>query len=568
MGEHDSNPNAARLERVRQIVQRMAELETELERELGSEVDAVLLPTATPLLLRQTQQALLKTQDALREANATLEQRVEERAAELRRSEEKYRTLFESIDEGYCIIEMLFDQDGKPVDYRFVDMNPAFERQSGLHDALGKRMRELVPAHEAHWFQIYGCVALTGESVRFQNQAAALHRWYDVYAFRYGQPEQRLVAVLFNDITERKRTEAERERLLREVQSRAAELDTTLDSVADGLVIYDPRGRLVRINAAAERILRYTPEERGLTIPNRIPALRIEKPDGTPFTVEETPAMRALRGETVSGEIMVYHRPHGTVWTSVSAAPIRTADGAVLGVVTVFTDITPMHELQEQQRTLMHMVSHDLRTPLTIILGHTELVQELVADDTPLAGHVDVIRRSAQRLNTMIEDLADLARFEGGQFQVNPAPVALPCYLPDLLRRLSGALETGRVRLEAPAELPPVLADTDRLDRVLTNLLSNALKYSDPGTPVEVRAHRTPDGVAIAITDHGRGIAPEDLPHLFERFYRVKRDRKAEGIGLGLYITRLLVEAQGGHIRAESEPGKGSTFTFTLPAAE
>src|SRR3954464_12346424 len=122
----------------------------------------------------------------------------------LRESEDRYRTLFESIDEGFCVVEMIFDRDDKPVDYCFLETNPSFDRQTGLQNAQGKRMRELVPQHEQHWFDTYGRVALTGEPVRFQNRAEQLQRWYDVYAFRFGEPERRLVAILFNDISARK----------------------------------------------------------------------------------------------------------------------------------------------------------------------------------------------------------------------------------------------------------------------------------------------------------------------------------------------------------------------------
>lgn len=126
----------------------------------------------------------------------------------LRMSEERYRSLFNSIDEGFCIIEMLFDENAKPVDYRFLETNPAFEKQSGLHGASGKRMLELSPGHEPHWFNVYGTVALTGESVRFESEAKAMNRWFDVYAFRLDEPERRKVAVLFTDVSERKRSEA------------------------------------------------------------------------------------------------------------------------------------------------------------------------------------------------------------------------------------------------------------------------------------------------------------------------------------------------------------------------
>jgi len=144
---------------------------------------------------------------------------------ELRESEQNYRMLFESIDEGFCTIEVLFDQNKKPVDYRFLQISPSFERQTGIKNAAGRRMREIAPQHEEHWFDIYGRIALTGEPMRFENEAKQLGRWYDVYAFRVEDPKRGRVGMLFNDITERKRAEAEArdsERRFREVQAELA----------------------------------------------------------------------------------------------------------------------------------------------------------------------------------------------------------------------------------------------------------------------------------------------------------------------------------------------------------
>jgi PAS domain S-box-containing protein len=150
-----------------------------------------------------------------------------EREAEvrLRASETRYRALFDSVDAGFCIIEVLLDDAGRPVDYRFLETNPAFVRQTGLADAVGRTMRELAPAHEAHWFEAYGRVARTGEPARFEAAAEALGRWYEVYAVRVGDPGERRVAVLFNDVAERKRAEAERDRLLRESERARAEAE-------------------------------------------------------------------------------------------------------------------------------------------------------------------------------------------------------------------------------------------------------------------------------------------------------------------------------------------------------
>ncbi|HXC92850.1 MAG TPA: ATP-binding protein [Geobacteraceae bacterium] len=144
---------------------------------------------------------------------------------ELKESEEKYRTLFDSIDQGFCTIEMIFDEQEKPVDYRFLIVNPAFERQTGIQNAAGLRMREIAPLHEEHWFRIYGQIALTGESLRFENVAEQLQRYYEVFAWRIGAPEERKVAILFKDITARKQADEKIMRVLADLQRSNKELE-------------------------------------------------------------------------------------------------------------------------------------------------------------------------------------------------------------------------------------------------------------------------------------------------------------------------------------------------------
>jgi PAS domain S-box-containing protein len=172
----------------------------------------------------------------------------------LRESEEKYRTLFESIDQGFCTIEVLFDENERPVDYRFLVVNPAFERQTGIENATGRRMREIAPLHEEHWFEIYGHIALTGEPKRFENHAEQLHRFYDVYAWRIGEPAERKVAILFNDITERRKTE----QALRESEDRMAGI---INSAMDAIISVDEGQRVILFNAAAEKMFGYSAAE-------------------------------------------------------------------------------------------------------------------------------------------------------------------------------------------------------------------------------------------------------------------------------------------------------------------
>ncbi|MHB9131245.1 MAG: PAS domain-containing protein [Armatimonadota bacterium] len=372
------------------------------------------------------------------------------------------------------------------------------------------------------------------------------------------------------DLTERKRAEEERERLLAEVECRKAELDATISSIADGLMLYDTSGTLQFMNPVAAQILQVTPEEQAMRSKDRLQMFRIESPDGTPYPFEDLPLARALRGETTTGAIMAVHRPHGDYWLTSSGAPIMTQDGEMLGAVVTFTDITALHELQEEQKVFVHLVSHDLRAPITIIQGYAALLAKVLVaqeDDGLLRSSTDAILRGVRRMNCMIDDLVDIARVEGGQLHLDCQPVDLPSYLPDFLQRSTAAIPVDRVCLDLSPDLPPVRVDSNRLERIMTNLLSNALKYSDPGMAVQLRAHRHDNDVMVSITDQGIGIAPDDLPYLFKRFYRAKGVKKMEGLGLGLYITRLLVEAHGGRIWVESAIGKGSTFTFTLPVA-
>ncbi|MBI2953351.1 MAG: PAS domain-containing sensor histidine kinase [Chloroflexi bacterium] len=373
--------------------------------------------------------------------------------------------------------------------------------------------------------------------------------------------------VSFVDITERKQAEAERARLLAEVRRVAAELNVTLTSIADALVIYDPTGEIVRMNPAAEDMLGYTPAERKLPFAERTALLHIDTPEGKPFPVEQVPGQQALNGETVYGVVMVLHPNGKTFWVSGSAAPIRSPDGQIVGAVSIFTDITALHELQEQREDLARTVSHDLRNPLQIILGRAQIIQRVPGNEKMVLTSAEAIVTSAKRMNAMIQDLVDSVRLETRQLQPQKQPIDLRSFVQELLGRGRGMVEVERIKVRMPAHLPPVSADPDRLERILMNLLSNALKYSPPDSEVLIGVEATDRWARISVADRGVGIAPQDLPHIFERFYRAKGVRKAEGLGLGLYIARMLVEAQGGRIWAESEPGKGSTFYFTLPVA-
>ena len=227
-------------------------------------------------------------------------------------------------------------------------------------------------------------------------------------------------------------------------------------------------------------------------------------------------------------------------------------------------------EIERLKDDFVSTVSHDLRNPLTVIQGHAQILQrglEKANRNGPELSSVEAIVTGARQMNAMIRDLVDSERLQAGQLRLDKQPVQLRSFVSDLLEWLRQVMDVGRVVVEVPQDLPPVLADSDRLERILLNVLSNALKYSASNTEVLVQARQSGKEVVTSVTDHGIGIPAEALPHIFERFYRAKTARKAEGLGLGLYITKMLVEAHGGRVWAESELNKGSTFYFTLPLA-
>lgn len=270
----------------------------------------------------------------------------------LAQGEARYRHLFESIDEGFCIIEMLYDQAGRAIDYRFCEINPVFEQQTGLRDAVGRTIREMAPGHEEHWFTIYDEVARTGNPIRFENEARSLNRWFDVYAFRIDEARGPKVAVLFKDITDRRRVEAQLR--LSERRARAAarqadaerrRLDAVLESAPVGILVADAKGAVVHTN----------PENQRLWGAARHPATKLDEfkawkgwwADDSqrhtrPLRPEEWPVAAALRGERRRDiiEVESLDDPPVRRVVLISGAPICDSEGNVGGGVVALMDIS------------------------------------------------------------------------------------------------------------------------------------------------------------------------------------------------------------------------------------
>ncbi|HSN15917.1 MAG TPA: PAS domain-containing sensor histidine kinase, partial [Anaeromyxobacteraceae bacterium] len=339
------------------------------------------------------------------------------------------------------------------------------------------------------------------------------------------------------------------------------------DALPDGFVLYGPRGEIRRMNDAAARMIKPTPEGRELPLSARWGRYRASSADGWPVEAEQSPPARALAGEIVRGLHLRVENAGESTWLLASAAPIRAPDGTVWGAVVTFTDETPLHALEEARDDLVRMISHDLRTPLNAVLAQAHMIQRAGGEQEKVEERAQAIVRSCHRMAGMIQDLLDATLLEAGQLRMNRRPLDLQRTVRDMIERQRGALDVDRVRVSTGSPPPdPVRADPERLERIVVNLLSNALKYSPPESEVEVEVAAGAGGAVLTVSDRGIGISPEDLPHLFERFFRARGTRRPEGIGLGLYISRLLVEAHGGRIDVQSVLGQGTTLRVFLPA--
>jgi NtrC-family two-component system sensor histidine kinase KinB len=342
-----------------------------------------------------------------------------------------------------------------------------------------------------------------------------------------------------------------------------------LESATDGIVTLDKEGRYTYANGAAERILG-VPRESILRRTFDQTEWRLSTLKGDPLPDEETPFKRVFNeNKGVYGLKAIVERPDGErIVISTSAAPLYDAQGQFDGMVGVLTDVTEEHELQQLNTAFHNTVAYDLRIPLTIILENTERLKERIRKsglgDTAWQ-NVEAILKGARKMQSMILDLVTTARIERGLVPLEKESIDLEEFVWSLLHKARETLALNRVATQIPQNLPSISADPARLERILLNLLSNALKFSPPERQVILQAQQSGGEITISVRDQGEGIAPEDCSRLFKRFFKIRGRQTFGGIGMGLYISRLLVEAHGGRIWVVSKLGEGSTFYFTLP---
>ncbi len=367
------------------------------------------------------------------------------------------------------------------------------------------------------------------------------------------------------------RGRSDQELLRREEQRELGQLRQIVDTLPIPVLLTDAQGQLIVRNKAAEH-LRYAGPTRSAR--EAAGAGAICHIDGTPYEVEERPLIRALhRGEVVVGEqVLIPAGPSSMIPVLVNAAPVRGPDGHILGVVASFENITAIKELERQKADFLAAAAHDLRTPVTSVKGLVQLLQRRLhrrkSLDQPVLETLQKIGWATDRITRVIDQVLDVARMEMGE------PAALHLAQTDLVALLSGLVaEAGilypdhEVALETNLAELPATVDGPRIERVISNLLVNAAKFSPDGGPIRLTLRQEADSAVISVEDRGIGIPPDELATIFERFQRASnvRDKKISGTGIGLTYAQEMVKLHGGTISVESREGQGSTFTVRLP---
>jgi signal transduction histidine kinase len=256
-----------------------------------------------------------------------------------------------------------------------------------------------------------------------------------------------------------------------------------------------------------------------------------------------------------------------SVPVGITYAPVFAEDGKLGNIVATVRDITHFRTAEEIKSTFISIVSHELRTPVALIKGYASTLRRDDAkwDRNVVKDSLAVIEEEADRLTKMIDDLLDASRLQAGGLSMKRADVALPALAARVAERLGSQSSRHTIVADFPSSFPIIVGDETRLDQVLSNLVSNALKYAPKGE-IRVSGSSAPGQVTICVSDHGPGIDARDMQHIFDRFYRsISAVKKTKGAGLGLFLARAIIEAHGGRIWADPKAAEGARICFSLP---
>jgi hypothetical protein len=484
----------------------------------------------------------------------------------LRKNEEKYRLLFQNMTNGFALHEIILDAEGRPCDYRFLELNPAFEKLTGLKasDLVGKTIMEAMPHTEPYWIELYGKVSLTGKPISFENYSSELKKHYQVTSY---SPEPGKFATLFIDLTERKNAEKQVKLLSRAIEQSPVTV-----------VITDKNGNIEYANPKFTEITGYTIAE----VQGKSTRLLQSGKQANEFYQNLWNTI--LSGNDWHGEFQNRKKNGELYWESAVISSILDNQGDIAFFFAVKEDITEKKKMLEDLITskvkaeesdrlksaFLANMSHEIRTPMNGILGFADLLKQPNLSGTTKNEYISIIEQSGARLLSIINDIVDISKIESGQMKVSFSETDVNEQIEYIYSFFRPEIEKKGVKLSLNIALPSkeavINTDSDKIYAVFINLVKNAIKFTTTGS-IELGYEKVDNFLQFFVRDTGIGIRPHLLNIIFERF-RQGSDfltRNYEGAGLGLSISKAYVEMLGGKIWAESEEKKGSIFYFTIP---
>jgi len=486
--------------------------------------------------------------------------------------ESHYQSLFAAMTESFSLRELVFNTKGKVVDYRFLEINPSFEKFIGFNreKIVGKLRSEIPVIANQKTLNIYAKVALTGKPARFESYNESLNKFFSVYVYRVTKNR---FATIFTDVTGKKIAEKMRDNDQLKLKKYTADLEKAVfelknlqlavENASDVIFIADSKGTILSINKAAESILGYKTND---VIGKNISLF------GSPVDPDFYRKMWCeinKGGKIFSGEVANLSKNGKKIIFDLKTSPVLNRSGKILFFIGIMRDRTEAKEIDRAKTEFISLVAHQLRTPLATMTMAAEMILKgnIGKADNAVKEQLKNIYNSAYQMSGLIELFLNLSRIELGRLQIDPEPIKMD----DLARNLAKEIQPQAIAKKIAFEtnfapnLPLVNLDRRIMHIALENLLTNAVKYTPEGGKITFSVRTENNKIISSVSDTGRGIPKNQMPMIFTKMFRAANVGDIKGMGLGLNMAKNTIEQSGGTISVQSEENKGSVFSISIP---